>query len=289
MAYIVTKKPWLGAFFVFIFGPLGFLYYSWKKALIAFLLFFLPNLLLYGLNSTIAEVIRWVVQLLMAIFVYLDIKDKLNIIEDIFPKVLSVVIIPIIFLNFFGELVGGIWLLFLGQWKLAFGAFIFSLFIPYVYLIVTLLQIPFGLLLVYAQNKNKKYLCLTAGFISILIGHMAILLYVFFVLDKALLFSELKNINIIALLLFGYGIATGPFSYMASTEGPDATGSFLAVFVSQISYIIFSITYLLNYAPIAIPIILLIVFGIEVFQLSILSQTWSYEKEEQPETTTYLP
>lgn len=63
----VTKKPWLGVLFVFIFGPFEFLYYSWQKALVVFLLFFLPNLLLYKLNSIIAEIILWIIQSKIAI------------------------------------------------------------------------------------------------------------------------------------------------------------------------------------------------------------------------------
>jgi len=279
LVYQVTKKPWLGAFFVFIFGPFGFLYYSWKKAVVAFLLFFLPNMLLYNLNSTIAEVIRWLIQILMAAFVYLDLKDKLYIIDDIFSIILSALSIPIIFLNFFGGIIAAIWLLFLGQWELVLVAFIFTMIVPYAYLIVVLIQMPLIALLSYAQNKNKKILALTAGFINILIAHIVILVYVFFVLDKAILISASRNLSITALLLLGYGVATSPFSYMASKEDADATASFLAVFVSQISYITFAIAYLFNYPAIAIPLILLIVFSIEVFQLSMVSKTWDFEKE----------
>jgi hypothetical protein len=61
---------------------------------------------------------------------------------------------------------------------------------------------------------------------------------------------------------------------MASQEGPDAYASFLGVFVAQISYLLLAITYLFNYIAISIPIILLIVFGIEVFQLYSASQAW---------------
>lgn len=282
MVYRVTKKPWLGAFFVLLFGPLGFLYYSWKKAVVAFLLFFLPNMLLYNIDSIIAEIIRRIIQILMALFVYLDLKDKLYIIDKIFSTALSAVSIPIIFLNFFGGIVSGIWLLFLGQWKLVLMAFFFTMLVPYAYLITVLIQMPLVALLIYAQNKNKKILGLTTGFINILIGHAIILIYVFFVLDKAILISASRNLNIVACLLFGYGVATGPFSYMAGKEGPDATGSFLAVFVSQIAYIIFAMAYIFNYPAIAVPIILLIVFGIEIFQLSLVSQTWNFEKESQP-------
>lgn len=108
------------------------------------------------------------------------------------------------------------------------------------------------------------------------------LIYVFFILDSAIRVAASTNLNIVAFLLFGYGVATSPFSYMASKESPDATGSFLAVFLSQISYTILAIAYLFNYPEIAIPIILLIVFGMELFQVSLVSSTWKFKKELQP-------
>jgi len=83
MVYKVTKKPLLGGFFTIIFGSFGFLYYSWKKALVAFLLFTIPNLLLYSQDNLIAEITRWSIQILMAVFVYLDLKGRLYIFEDI--------------------------------------------------------------------------------------------------------------------------------------------------------------------------------------------------------------
>ena len=282
MAYQVTKRPWLGAFFVLIFGSFGFLYYSWRKALITFLLFFLPNLLLYNLDSVVAESIRWIVQIFMAIYAYLDINDQLLLLERIFEKVLPIIILPIMVLNFSGEIGGGIWLIFLGQWKLVLCAFLFALFVPYAYLIVGLIQMPILPLLIYAKEKNKKFLALSAGFISTLIGYAAILGYVFIILDKVILFSESKHLNIFALFLFGYGIATAPFSYMASKDGPDALGSFLGVFVAQISYIIFAVAYLFDFPAISIPIILIIVFGIEVVQLYIISKEWFHEKADVP-------
>jgi len=122
-------------------------------------------------------------------------------------------------------------LLILGQWKVVLAAVILSVCFPFAYLIVGLIQMPFLPLFSYAENKNKKKLGLTAGFINLLIGHAIILIYVFFIFDIAIGIASSTNLSIIAFLLFGYGVATGPFSYMASKEGADATGSFLAVFV----------------------------------------------------------
>ncbi|MGB7060734.1 MAG: hypothetical protein WBF13_00090 [Candidatus Zixiibacteriota bacterium] len=287
MAYQVTKKPWLGFFFVLIFGPFGFLYYSWKKALVAFLLFFLPNLLLYNLNTTAAEVVRWIVQVLMATYAYLDLKDRLDILDDLFSKILTALSIPIILLNFLGGIVAGIWLLFLGEWELVLAAFVVALIAPYAYSIITLFQIPLMAVISHAISRNRKHLALTVGFISTLIAHVIILFYVFYVVNIATQISVLNNLNIVALLLLGYGVATGPFSFMASKEGPEAYASFLAVFVSQVSYIICAVAYLLDYSAIALPIISLIVFGVEVFQVSLTSQTWDFQTEIQSSYDSY--
>ncbi len=279
MVYKVIKKPWLGALFVFIFGPFGFLYYSWKKAVVTLLLFGLPNLMLYNLNSTFAEIVRWVIQISLAVFAYLDLKDKQRTLDNILSILFITKAYPIIILNFLGLIIGGIWLLVLGNWELVVGGIIIIIVVPYMYLIVALFQMPLTALLVYLQNRNKIILGLMAGFLSILISHVFILIYVFYTINIAIMISESNNISIMALLLFGYGVATGPFSYMASKEDSEAIASDLGVLISQISYIILAITYLANYPAVAFPIIFIIVFGIEIFQLNMASQTREYNNE----------
>ncbi|MDO8486205.1 MAG: hypothetical protein Q7S77_00700 [Candidatus Staskawiczbacteria bacterium] len=278
--YQTIKKPWLGALFVFIFGPFGFLYYSWKKALVVFLLFFLPNLIIYNLDYGVAaEIFRWIIQIVLAVYAYFDIDGKLNIFENILSGIIGTIIVPIIFLNFFGEIVGAIWLLIIGQWQLVIIGVIISFIFPFIYSIISLVtQFPLGGLALWAEKKNKKILMLVLGFISMFIGHIIILFYVLYVADKAIIIAELANINILAMLLFGYGVATGPFSYMAKSEPSDAIGTFIAVFIAQLSFIIIAIAYLLNYPLIAVPIILIFVFGLEVYLLSITSKAFDYEK-----------
>ncbi len=283
MVYQVTKKPWLGATLTFLLGPFGFLYYSWKKALIAFLLFVLPNMLLYNLDSTVAEIVRWGVQLLMAAFVYLDLSGRLYMLDDIISGIFSTISVPIMLLNVFGGIISGIWLIALGQWKLVVGAFFFTMLVPWAYSLVAILQMPLAALLMYAQERNKKKLCLTLGFINIFISHLIILIYVFFIVGIAVDISIYRNLNTYVLLLLGYGVATSPFSYMASKEGPDSLASMLGVFVAQMSYLIFAIAYIFKYAAISIPIILLIVFSIELFQLHVVSEIMPDEDELQIE------
>lgn len=281
MTYLVKKNHWFGAILVVIFGPFGFLYYSWKKAAVSLFLFFLPNILLYNIDTTIAEVTRWAIQLLMASFAYLDLKGKLDLFEDFISKIISTISVPIFLLNFFGEIVGGIWLIILGQWKLVLGAFLFSMFVPWAFSIVTLIQMPMLALVLFLQKRNLKSFYIITSFINIFLGHFIIILYVFFVLGEALNISANTGLNIYAILLFGYGIATGPFSYMASREDPDSYASIFGVFIAQISYIIYALTFLINQTEIAFPIILLIIFGIEVFQLYMVSEFYNIDAEDK--------
>lgn len=281
MSYTVTKKPWLGAILVFVFGPFGFLYYSWKKVIVTLLLFSLPNMLLYALDSAIAEVVRYIIQLLMAVFAYLDLNDDLYVLEAIFLGILYALSFPISILNFLGAIAGGIWLLFLGQWEVVVMGFILAIIIPFAYSIVAAIQLPLSLLMEFLRKKNKKFTNLTIGFINIFIDHAIILMYVFIIVSNAIRIAESNNLSVIAFLLFGYGVATGPFSAMASED--DATGSILGVFVSQISYIILSIAYLFYYPAIAVPVILLIVFGTEILQLSIMGKIRDYKNESDYE------
>ncbi len=277
------KNPWLGAILVFIFGAFGFLYYSWKKAIVVFLLFFLPNIFLYSYDDAIAEIIRWLIQLALSYYAYLDIQGKTDTIENIFSNILKVTIYPIIFLNFFGIIAGAIWLLFLRQWGLVVSGILIDIIAPFIFSIVLLIEIPLAGLVTYAYTKNKKIFALVIGFISMLITHFVILFYTFYIFGYAVSSAEKLSINIFPFLLFGYGIATGPLSYMASKEGPDALASILGVYISQISYIILAILYLFNYLQLAIPITLMITFGIEIYLLNITSRVWGVENYSQKE------
>lgn len=286
MVYQVTKKPLLGALFTILFGPLGFLYYSWKKAVVAFLLFTIPNLSLYGLGSLIAEITRWTIQILMAIFAYLDLKDQLYLFEDAVVKIINVISVPIILLNYFSGIVGGIWLLILGQWRLVFASIAVSFVVPLAYSLVTIIQMPLVLLMSYAEERNKKTLAIFSGFINLFIGHAVIFFYVFGVLEAVIKISIKTHLSIIPFLVLGYSVATGPFSFMASRESEDSVGSFIGVFVTQISYLVFSIAFLLNIPSISLPIIFLIVFGLEIYQMNLASKMLT-DSIESRTTDTY--
>lgn len=89
----------------------------------------------------------------------------------IIEKFISVSFIPIIVLNIFGSIIGAIWLIILGEWKLVLGAFFVSVWFSFMYSIIMLVQIPLAGLLNYFMEKKQKALSAITEFITMLIGH----------------------------------------------------------------------------------------------------------------------
>lgn len=279
MAYIVKKKPWLGSLLVFFFGPFGFLYYSFKKTLIVyFLFFFIPGAVLYQPQNTISvETIRWLIQFFLAVYAYIDLKGRLEIFDKAFTYLVAVISTPILFLNLLGGIVGGVWILFLGEWRLVVLGIILSSIIPLLYSLTLLIQMPMFLFIDYLQKHGKKLLTMIFSFLNILFSHVIIVFYVILIADRSILFSEINSLNVVPFLLFGYAVATGPFTYMASKEGDDGAASFIAVFMAQLAYIIISVGYLSNSLPLAFAIVLISVFGSEIYLMSSISRMISEE------------
>ena len=183
----------------------------------------------------------------------------------------SVMLVPFLLLNFTSFLVGGIWLLFLGEWRLVLMGFLVDFFIPFIWMGVVLVQAPLMLLVHYMSEKGMNILMMIPAYISMLIGHVAILAWVFYVVAYAIGIGEQSSMSF-PYLLFGYCVAAGPFQYMASKEPSDNLGSFLSAGLAQFGYIIFIATYLLDLMGLAIPIIFLVMLGFQFYsiQLAIL-------------------
>ena len=281
MSYNITKKPVLGAFLTLLFGPFGFLYYSVKKMAIGFLVVALPFYLLYRIPGSTAEIVRWSAQTLMATYVYFDLSGNLDFLDELLAQILKIITIPITVLNFLSGIVSGIWLIIGGNWKLVVVSIIITFVAPYAYMIVTLIQMPLLALMQYCQVRGKKILGLLAAFLNIFIGHSAILFYVFIIFSKVLELHLKTTIHIIPLFLLGFVVSTGPFGFMASKEDSDSIGTFLGVLISQFSFIIFALMFFLGHMYLAIPLVLLFVFTVEVFQINVGAQLWDEEDENQ--------
>ena len=273
------KKPWLGAILVFIFGAFGFLYYSWKKALaILFLFYLIPAFFMpdYGVATYI---ITWIINILVSIYAYFDIKGIEELDERIMVGLTKSILPIIILLNFLGGIIGGVWLFILGEWEFILIGFIISIFFPWIYTLISMVITPVNLLTAYFYKKSKKMPSLISGFVGMFFGHIIIIFYVLIVLSNSTDNATLAKVSVIPFLLFGYSVATSPFSYMASKEPSDSYGSYFAVFIAQIIYILAAVFYSVGYVELTISFTLIIVFGIEFVLLKIGSKMMDYEKE----------
>ena len=67
------KKPLVGAIFVFIFGPFGFLYYSWKKMLSWSMILFSIATVATWTNITLPWWLKYLILPILSIYCYIDV------------------------------------------------------------------------------------------------------------------------------------------------------------------------------------------------------------------------
>ena len=155
--------------------------------------------------------------------------------------IMSLLSIPLFFLNMFGGIVAGIWLLFLHRWS-EFGLGIFILFAGS--FLLGLVTMPSFLLQTGGGALLQKGKAITGG-ILMLLGS----LWIYFVVYMwcGLIFVMMTagaDGHPWPLALWGYANAVGPWAYMASKEGREATGSTIVVFTAQLGVVAMMIGYL---------------------------------------------
>ncbi len=187
----------------------------------------------------------------------------------------NVSLIPIMILNIGAAIVGAIWLFVLGDWLLVVLGVLVGIILPWIYSIVMFITIPLTKLTLYLHGKRKKLLTLLIAWFNMLIGHVINIACVVGILAFAIIFSEDKNP--IPFLLFGWLVAVGPFQYMARQEGPNAVGTYAAVYLVQISYILFSLGFLFGLGPIPIVAVILMHLLVEFFLLKTANNLFKEE------------
>jgi len=155
-----------------------------------------------------------------------------------FQGLVMALCVPFAYLNLLGGIVAGIWLAILGQW----GTIVGGLFLFFTAtFVINFVLIPMRLFIppaVYCAEKGKTFGLL---FFSALSN-----LYVITVMTVwccGVLFTFVKDAtssSLIPLLIWSYGIATGPWAYMASRDqevgGSPATA--ITTFLAQIGYVV---------------------------------------------------
>ena len=148
-------------------------------------------------------------------------RNLINKLMNAFLAVFGLLTIPIGIVNLLGGIVSGIWLLFLGEWK-ALGIGIFSMLFATFFLgLVLAPSLLFSLPASRVMEKGKIILGIILGSPGAFytVGIMISWCYAVFQV-----FLNMADDNSrVPMLIWSYGVATGPWGYMASKESGGAS------------------------------------------------------------------
>jgi tetratricopeptide (TPR) repeat protein len=173
--------------------------------------------------------------------------------------ILKIFIIPIMILNAGGAIVGGIWLAFIGEWKLiAIGIlllftlnwFLSFLMIPAI--LISGIAIKFG--------EKNRFLFNLFGYLSAIYTNILIIatcVSAFYICTS--FYKETTiGLSLIPYLLWSWGMALGPWQFFASHE-PENEFTAITLFSASIFYFLFLISLFIS--PI-LSLIIIFLFGI---------------------------
>ena len=181
-----------------------------------------------------------------------------------FNRILEILSVPIMFLNFAGGIVGGVWLAFLGEWKLI-GIGILLLFTSH--WILSILMMPVipiaGIAAHFFEKKNP--LGHIFGYLSQLYTNILIVgtcVLAFFICSN--FYRGSIGFGVVPYLLWSWGMALGPWQFFASKE-PDNEFSAITLFSASVFYLLFLVSIFIS------PLLgLIIVAAFGVVQLIVL-------------------
>ena len=155
-----------------------------------------------------------------------------------FNRILEILIVPIMFLNFGGGILGGIWLAFLGEWKLI-GIGILLLFTSaWILSILMMPGIPIAAIAAHLLER-KNPLGYLIGYLSQLYTNILIVgtcVLAFFVCSS--FYRSSIGFGYIPYLLWSWGMALGPWQFFASKE-PENEFSAITLFSASVFYLLF--------------------------------------------------
>lgn len=196
---------------------------------------------------------------------------------------LSIIMMPLIILNIFSGIVGGIWLAIIGQWKLIGAGLLLSVAMPFFYSIVNLPGIGLGVLAVSAGKKGSKVGFSILAFLASIYNYA--LLSVWSASVLLFIIQRMESGSFIPYLLWAYSTVMAPLGYMASKEPPDSTGTSMGLFFAEICFIVLAILWIISIpfnSTRLITACLVIVFSLTVTILSV-SEMSAYSTIEEKE------
>jgi hypothetical protein len=163
---------------------------------------------------------------------------------EIATAIFSLLVTLVVFLNFASEIIAGIWLAILGDWKSIGAGLLMSIGMPWAYFLITLPSMGLGYLLIILIKKGKKIPTTILGFVNMIYTNAIIAFWV--VLVFAFFMDRVGGRSNIPYLVWGYGTTMAPLSYMASKDRPEGSpASTLALVFAQLCYSLCALFYFL--------------------------------------------
>ncbi len=150
--------------------------------------------------------------------------------------------LPIVVLNFFGFIVSGIWLLVIGQWGSVVAGFIVSIFAPFFLGFAVLPGMLFTGPMTYLAGRKVTIGVYFFGFLTSVYMYLVIATWC-----SGITFYFMHDAPPRAfwpLLIWSYGVATSPWSYMAQRD--QSIASILFAFFAQVAFIVMMLSILLG-------------------------------------------
>ena len=190
--------------------------------------------------------------------------------------------IPLMILNFLGGIVSGIWLAILGEWG-AFGLGILFFFTSTGILGFALMpSLLFAAPATICAEKGKTFGLVCFGALSSIYTLTLITIWC-----CAILFIFAKDAtasSTIPRLIWSYGVATGPWAYMASKDqgqGGEDLASTMATFLAELAYVVVIILVLFTPMPLIGVIKVFGGFMSLGFVLQLLVTVMIYKEEKE--------
>jgi hypothetical protein len=154
-------------------------------------------------------------------------------------SLIALLIIPLILLNCLGAVVSGLWLALLGvRWPIGYG--VAALFSTFLLGIIMMPGLIFGLPAAYLLEKGRTFLAFPFVFLSQLYTYGVITAWC--ILVFYIFISRANHETFWPLLIWSYGVALGPWVYMAEQEQQGGNEfSTMTTFFAEIAYVIMTV------------------------------------------------
>ncbi|WP_094604960.1 hypothetical protein SPSIL_017230 [Sporomusa silvacetica DSM 10669] len=184
---------------------------------------------------------------------------------------ISALSVPIMFLNMFGGIVAGIWLIIISKWAPVGLAIIFLILTTFA---ASFVLIPAMLLVVPGFNMIKKGTGVFGHFLIFCANVYTFGLFWYWSISVFRLYVsyiEPHGTGAIPLLLMAYSVATGPISYMASKDGGDSPATAIAALSTMLGCALFMLLLIFGINPWTANLVFMVVLAVGLFIQLVMS------------------